>query len=243
VLLSRIDAEDNGTGTGYPPTADNGTMSTTIRRAGGRPTKKQADTINERLLDCARSTFARKGIAKASLEEIAVELGVSKHTIYRRYSSKPALLDAVVQRDLIRFHGALIQAATGSVDPLLALRNVALRYFLFGADPEYSAFYLSVVAEAVCSASLRENLAAWSRIALEPLQQAIVSVQATDAIVPGDAAEICSILVDLLEGANNRVRIGVSGSPDEIESLKLFENRWSIFLRAMTSARSSQCNP
>ncbi|MGZ2506022.1 AcrR family transcriptional regulator [Rhizobium beringeri] len=203
------------------------------KRRGGRPTKEHAAAMSDQLLDGARSSFARKGIANASLEEIAAELGVSKHTIYRRYPNKSALLEAVVKRDLDRFRVALSVAATEKNDALDALHSVALRYFLFGTDREYSAFYLSLLAEAVVSAPLRQRLADWSSIALEPFRDAIVLAQDADAIRPGDAWSICGILVDLLEGANNRVRLGVPDFADDADRRTLFDERWNFFLAAM----------
>ncbi len=221
-----------------PPTYQRGTMNPASRRAGGRPTREESEALTERLLDSTRSTFARKGVANTSVEEIAAELGISKHTLYRRYPNKPALLEAVVERDLLRFRKALAEAAGQGADPLEALHDTARRYFLFGTDQDYSAFYLSVIAEAVVSSSLRERLAEWSGIALQPLKEAILSAQAANAIVPGDAAEICGILVDLLEGANNRVRLRIADTPDKIEFLELFESRWTVFLAAMSSIPS-----
>ncbi|AEH81078.1 TetR/AcrR family transcriptional regulator [Sinorhizobium meliloti] len=203
------------------------------RRGGGRPTREEAEALTSRLLDSARSTFARKGIANASMEEIAAELGISKHTLYRRYPNRQALLEAVVERDLVRFRKTLAEAAGQGDAPLAALRDVAFRYFRFGTDRDYSAFYLSVTAEAVFSLPLRERLAVWSSAALEPIVQAIISAQAAGLVVPGPAIEICHVLIDLLEGANNRVRLGLSESPDAADSLRLFESRWAIFQTAM----------
>ncbi len=209
-------------------------MKTAQTRAGGRPTRGEAETLTGHILDDARLTFARKGIAAATMEEIAAHRAISKHTLYRRYPNKQALLEAVVERDLVRFRAALAQAAMPHNDPLLALRAVAFRYFLFGADRNYSAFYLSVTAEAVLSASLREGLAVWSSAALEPIVNAIVAAQQSGAIVEGDASDICGVLVDLLEGANNRIRLSLDDNPDEAKRLRVFEGRWFIFQTAMT---------
>nr|WP_248446993.1 TetR/AcrR family transcriptional regulator [Sinorhizobium meliloti] len=167
------------------------------------------------------------------MEEIAAELKISKHTLYRRYPNRQALLEAVVERDLVRFRKTLADAAGQGDAPLAALRDMAFRYFCFGTDRDYSAFYISVTAEAVFSLPLRERLAAWSSAALEPVVQAIISAQAAGLVVPGSAMEICHVLVDLLEGANNRVRLSGSESPDAAESLRLFESRWAIFQAAM----------
>jgi AcrR family transcriptional regulator len=139
----------------------------------------------------------------------------------------------VVERDLVRFRKTLADAAGQGDAPLAALREMAFRYFCFGTDRDYSAFYMSVTAEAVFSLPLRERLAAWSSAALEPVVQAITSAQAAGLVVPGSAMEICHVLIDLLEGANNRVRLSGSESPDAAESLRLFESRWAIFQAAM----------
>ncbi|MDI7864713.1 TetR/AcrR family transcriptional regulator [Rhizobiaceae bacterium n13] len=209
-------------------------MKTAQARAGGRPTREEAENLSRQILDDARATFAKKGVANATMEEIAAHHAISKHTLYRRYPNKQVLLEAVVERDLLRFRRALAQAAKQREDPLPALHAIAFRYFLFGTDREYSAFYLSVTAEAVVSASLRERLAIWSSIALEPMVDAIIAAQASGAIIAGDAAEICGVLVDLLEGANNRIRLGLRDSPDDAECRRVFESRWTIFQTAMT---------
>jgi AcrR family transcriptional regulator len=215
-------------------------MNIVRRRGGGRPTREEAEALTRRLLDSARSTFARKGVANTSMEEIAAELGISKHTLYRRYPNRQALLEAVVERDLVRFRKTLADAAGQGDAPLAVLRDMAFSYFRFGTDRDYSAFYISVTAEAVFSLPLRERLAAWSSAALEPVVQAITSAQAAGLIMPGSAIEICHVLVDLLEGANNRVRLCGSECPDAAESLRLFESRWAIFQTAHeTRTRSS----
>jgi AcrR family transcriptional regulator len=209
-------------------------MKSAQARAGGRPTREEAENLTRQILDDARATFANKGVANATMEEIAAHHAISKHTLYRRYPSKQALLEAVVERDLVRFRTALALAAMQRKEPLPALHAIALRYFLFGTDRDYSAFYLSVTAEAVVSAPLRERLAIWSRDALEPMVDAIIAAQAAGSIAAGDASEICGVLVDLLEGANNRIRLGLCDTPDEAECRRVFESRWTIFRIAMT---------
>jgi AcrR family transcriptional regulator len=209
-------------------------MKTVQPRLGGRPTREEAASLAGQILDEARAAFAKKGIANASIEEIAARQAISKHTLYRRYANKQALLEAVVERDLTRFRAALAQAAKEHEEPLLALHAIAFRYFQFGTDRDYSAFYLSVTAEAVLSASLRERLAIWSSAALEPMVDAIIAAQQSGVLIGGDASELCGVLVDLLEGANNRVRLGLCDTPDQAECRRVFESRWTIFQTAMT---------
>nr|WP_246513558.1 TetR/AcrR family transcriptional regulator [Azospirillum picis] len=202
------------------------------RKPGGRPTREQAAAIDARILDEARSVFCRRGIANSSMEEIVLGLGVSKHTLYRRYPNRAALLDAVVARDIDRFRHALSTAAGGGghggAEALDAVRRAALRYVEIGSSRDYAAFYLSVSAEAAVSPTLRARLAAWSQGALEPLVAAVASAQAAGGLRPGDPAAVCAILVDLLEGANNRLRLDDDApSPD-----RLFAERWAVFTTA-----------
>ncbi|WP_211101102.1 TetR/AcrR family transcriptional regulator [Azospirillum oryzae] len=202
------------------------------RKPGGRPTREQAAAIDARILDGARAVFCRKGVANSGLEEIAAELGVSKHTLYRRYPNKAALLEAVVGRDVVRFREALLSAAAGEGRALDALRRAAFHYVEIGSSRDYAAFYLSVSAEAAVSPVLRERLASWSRDALEPLVGLVSTAQAAGELRPGDPASVCGILIDLLEGVNNRLRLGEDAAADAPSLLRLFEERWTVFTTA-----------
>jgi AcrR family transcriptional regulator len=205
-------------------------MGASGRKTGGRPTKEQAAALDDLVLDGARAIFCRKGVSHSSLEEIALHLGISKHTIYRRFPNKAALLDAVVQRDIRRFCSELELAAAATADPLDAVRRTAQRYFEFGSSRDYAAFYLSVTAEAALSLALRKRLSEWSRAALQPLIDTISAAQAAGAIRAGEPIPICEILVDLLEGANNRVRLQDQSLSEGQTKQQLFDQRWAVFL-------------
>ncbi|MCB8823349.1 TetR/AcrR family transcriptional regulator [Microvirga rosea] len=207
-------------------------MGANGRRVGGRPTKEQAAALDNLVLDGARTLFCQKGVSHSSVEEIAVHLGVSKHTIYRRFSNKAALLDAVVQRDIRRFCSELLSVSRDTIDPLEAVRRTAQRYFEFGSSRDYAAFYLSVSAEAAFSPTLRKRLSEWSQAALQPLIDTISAAQAAGVIGAGEPGTICEILVDLLEGANNRVRLRDEASCDERTPQQLFDQRWAVFVVA-----------
>lgn len=207
-------------------------MKTGIRKTGGRPTREHAAELDALILDGARSAFCRSGVAKASLDEIALRLGVSKHTIYRRYPNKVALVEAVVERDLRRFREALLASMHGATEPLDALRCIALRYVEIGASADYAAFYLSVSAEAALSAPLGERLRAWSQAALEPFAVAVTIAQEAGQLRSQSTDVIVAILIDLLEGANNRLRLNGDATVDRERQLQLFAERWSVFIAA-----------
>lgn len=210
-------------------------------RLGGRPSRQEAAALDERLLGGARAAFGRKGIANTSLEEIAASLGISKHTLYRRHSSKQALLDAVVERDMRAFREALLAASVDGEagDPLERLHRVAYRYVEIGSRREYAAFYLSVCAEAALSTALRHRLASWSERALEPLSNAIGAALEAGMLRAGNPAEITDLLVDLLEGVNNRLRLAPAEDDEGVTLWSLFDRRWTTFLAATAKDKKS----
>jgi AcrR family transcriptional regulator len=208
-------------------------MGLSARKPGGRPTREQAAAMDDRILDGARAAFCKKGIANSSVEEIAVQLGVSKHTIYRRYPNKGALLEALVDRDISRFRDTLASAAGTATGPIEAVEMTAWRYCEIGSSRDYAAFYLSVSAEAAISGPLRRLLVVWSKASLEPLERTIRAAQAARLIRDGDPSAICEILVDLLEGVNNRVRLHDDSNGDLQNPETLFADRWNVFIAAM----------
>lgn len=76
----------------------------------------------DRILDVARRHFSRFGYRKASLSEIATDLGVVKGALYYHVpGGKRELLDAVMSREDERMFAAMSEAAHGAADPREAL--------------------------------------------------------------------------------------------------------------------------
>jgi len=61
----------------------------------GRPPRERAGEVDERILDAARRVFLERGLAGASIDEIARLARAGKPTIYARFPSKEALFAAV----------------------------------------------------------------------------------------------------------------------------------------------------
>jgi AcrR family transcriptional regulator len=62
----------------------------------GRPPQKFAGEVEARILDGARRVFLERGLAGASIDEIAALARAGKPSIYARFPSKEALFGAVV---------------------------------------------------------------------------------------------------------------------------------------------------
>jgi AcrR family transcriptional regulator len=58
-----------------------------------------ADQSAEAILDAAVVEFERHGLRRVALEDVARRAGVSRTTIYRRFSNKDELVAAVIERE------------------------------------------------------------------------------------------------------------------------------------------------
>src|ERR1700752_955945 len=74
---------------------------TTKRPAGGvgRPPRERAGEVDARILDAARRVFLERGLAGASIDEIAELACAGKPPIYARFQGTEALFTAVVRRN------------------------------------------------------------------------------------------------------------------------------------------------
>jgi len=83
---------------------------TSRRGTGGRPTRKEAERRDARLLDVATTLFMERGFDGTSIDAVAEAAGVSKPTVYARYHDKRDLFAAVL-RGRIRLWLAPLSAA------------------------------------------------------------------------------------------------------------------------------------
>lgn len=107
----------------------------------------------ERILEASEDVLRRYGPAKATVVDVARELGVSHGSVYRHFPSKAALRDAVVERWLAEISIALADAAAEEdparerlqrwLDLLVESKQSRAR-----VDPELFATYTELAANA-----------------------------------------------------------------------------------------------
>jgi len=110
----------------------------TPRRAAraGRPPRELAGEVDARILDAARRVFLERGLAGASIDEIASLASAGKPTIYARFPGKEALFAAVVIRNvehnLARFASDPPKGET--IDDRLVIVAANLLHWALGGD-------------------------------------------------------------------------------------------------------------
>jgi TetR/AcrR family transcriptional repressor of mexJK operon len=83
----------------------------------------QQEQRHEELLNIALDIFLERGFEQATMEEIAIQVGMSKRTVYARYEDKGTLFKAAVRRAIERYtvpRDTLEAIATDDLEATLA---------------------------------------------------------------------------------------------------------------------------
>ena len=200
----------------------------TPKNRPGRPSKGRADTIDDVLLTAAQDLFCTHGVSGTSMDDIARAAGTTKQTIYRRYASKMALIDAVVKRDLE------LMGANNAEDfgpPLMRLKAQARRFFDFVADESLAKFTRFLRAEAAYCTEFRGRMQSWYIIVVGMMDAAIITAQNANVIKQGEVRHASHLLGDLLGGPGHAMTNEINDPFLGMTPDAYFEQRWNIFLR------------
>jgi AcrR family transcriptional regulator len=141
-------------------------MPSTYARIADRPLRRDARENRERILEAARGAFAELGI-DASVEDIACRAGVGIGTLYRRFPTKDALIDAVFEE-----HLDLIAAAAEQALEAPDVWEALLRYLTYVVGLQAADRGLS---ELVGASPGTEQRVARARTRLRPLVQRLIT--------------------------------------------------------------------
>jgi AcrR family transcriptional regulator len=118
------------------------------KKRAGRPTLEAAALVDERILEEAANVFLEKGFARAKMDEIATRTGITKQTIYARFSSKNALFSALASR----FSGLAFRPQYGDLDstqsPRMYLIQFAAEVISVMRDQKSQRLFVVLAAEA-----------------------------------------------------------------------------------------------
>ena len=92
--------------------------------AMARRTKEDAALTRSRLLDAAQAVFFEKGVAGASLADVALAASLSRGAIYWHFKGKADLFDAMMQRVTLPFEQAWEQELVLNTDGIAVLNGV-----------------------------------------------------------------------------------------------------------------------
>ena len=146
----------------------------------------------ERILETSEHVLRRYGPAKATVVDVARELGVSHGSVYRHFPSKAALRDAVAERWLAAVSEPLAEIANEDGPAAKRLRRwldllVSSKQDRARDDPELFATYVEIAGQSrqVITEHVDGLVAQLARIIADGIEQGVFV--ATDAPAAGRA--------------------------------------------------------
>lgn len=91
---------------------------------------EQVQSIRDGLLDVAQELFEAGGLASMSFRAISLRYGCSSMKAYSYFASKADIVDGLRIRAYHWLECELLEAARAKSDPVEALRNIAITYFI-----------------------------------------------------------------------------------------------------------------
>jgi len=164
-----------------------------------------------RILDGARTVFARKGLA-ATMADVATAAGVSQGLAYRYFTSKEELVRVVVAEAM--------QAAPGADPNLDSVATPGERLDAFvsrlvearRANREFFQLIHHVATDPETPRDLLMLMLKRGRTFVKTLRQLIVEAQATGEAAPDDPDELVSAFIACLDGLTRLPRNHPDGS-------------------------------
>lgn len=161
-----------------------------------RVTQEHMDARRESILGAAARLFARKGIAGATMAEIANEAGLSAGAIYRYYESKEDLSRAVFELAAQRQHDLFHSVDDEATSPLDALRRVGHKVWVEDDDIDD---LICDVQLALAAARDPDDIGvdvSHSQLYLRSLlKEMVVQAQASEEIDPDIDAETMAVIL------------------------------------------------
>ena len=204
-----------------------------MRRSGGRPTAQAAVQLEANILEAATIAFLRDGYAVTTIEATARACGVAKRTIYARWSGKPALFRAVLERLMAKW---LSTAGNWSgIEGLHAALSAAADQILAVAlTPDAVALHRLVIAESSRFPELPQMLQqAGANAGTERLTALLDRAVARGELPAQDTAYAAEQFLHLLLSGPQRRALGL-GPPLSLQQLAVWRDRAvRLFLRGI----------
>lgn len=86
------------------------------------------------ILQKALQLFSSRGYAAVGVQEIAVQSGITKPTLYHYFGSKSGLLTELLERYFSRLNQSVLKAADYQGDLPLTIHRIAREYFSFAME-------------------------------------------------------------------------------------------------------------
>ena len=169
------------------------------RRSRGRPSVEGTALIEEEILRVALDQFVRHGYG-ISMTRIVTAAGISKATMYSRFSSKEQLFRAIIRKQIERVAEAMPFDRAVAPDLERGLRNYAERTLEVSLERDFIEVNRLIYSEARRFPELAAAAAERNALGIEQLSAFIRDRAKADAISCKDPETIAECLIYLMRG-------------------------------------------
>lgn len=176
------------------------------------------------IVQAARTVFARRGFARAIMDEIAREAGVAKGTLYLYFKSKTEIYRAVLDHDM----KALKKNTLERLDAAVNLKDKIRAFTLARIEKAEASkdFFRIMDSESGALSYTRSQYRDWLREPVHRLSAAIENASAKGEIRPLDAEKIAWLIADMTRGTIQRRLLSQSEVPPAIDAEFLLNFIW-----------------
>jgi TetR/AcrR family transcriptional regulator, mexJK operon transcriptional repressor len=193
------------------------------------------------ILMAAAGLFIRNGYADTAMEQIALQAGVSKLTVYNHFSSKELLFDAVVEAKCDQHFGGRDFSHFAGHPAGQALRTIAERFLQLLLSEDVLAMHRMLVGSAASHPELCERFyAAGPAQALASLSALLRGYHERGELTVPDPDWAADHFFALLHGKLHlRASMNIGRLPTRKQVTALIESAVPMFLRAYQSGLSA----
>lgn len=212
------------------------TLMRTKSRAG-RPSRQDAEEAGQRIIETATRLFASQGFAGTAVEQVAAACGAGKDTIYRRFPSKVALFEAVVEHARCRALAKVENLAPHGGNALEQLAHLLRSFLSINMEPELIALNRISFSETVVSGKTRPIPSEPDPL-MEKLIRAVAAAQAAGFLRDGDPRAIATHLIhSLVAIPKSHAMLGGADYRTESALQTHFDTVWNWLLNGVAAGR------
>lgn len=202
------------------------------RRSRGRPRLEDLADLEREILDVALNEFLSHGYGGTSMAMIVRKAGISKTTLYSRFSSKEALFSAIMQK-LIKSstvsRALLLESRPKTVEA--GLRSYAVQALGFACQPMVQELYRLTIAEGHRFPELGKAMQKRTENVIDEITQLIAQCSETEGVNCSDPCRVGAAFATMLSGYHN-FSLGSTRSPTQAELEDWAESTVRLFLRS-----------
>ena len=210
------------------------------KRGAGRPHKRVTHRISADILQAAEALFLERGYSGTTLDDVAAQAGIAKHTIYRRFKSKEDLfVSAVLSVFRKRYDRRPLPLPDEISDPETVLKSICRAEIDVVLDPKIIRLFRVAYNETQrfpeMTSLLRDSTMDDILTFVTPILHA---AQKAGKCMEGDPDFLAKHLVLSVTGLPfTRALLGATDLDDAAARDRYFDQSWSIVRRMFEVAR------